>query len=74
MARVMETEQSRVEQMTCFTPPMTNNLCFGRKMVLEWREREYEDIDREALQDPLTLNSLRRCGLLKFFHTMNMHA
>ena len=47
---------------------------FLGKMVLEWREREDEDLDREALQDPLTLNSLRRCGLLKFFHMGDMHA
>ena len=45
---------------------------FAGKLVLEWWEREHEDIDTEELQDPLTLNSLRRCGLLKFFHTMNI--
>ena len=43
-------------------------------MVLEWRERKHEDLDRESFHDPLTLNALRRCGLLKFFRTANMHA
>ena len=35
-------------------------------MVLEWREREHEDIDQEALQDAPTVNVLRQSGLLKF--------
>ena len=43
-------------------------------MVLEWRERTHEDIDRAELGHPLTLNALRRCGLLKFFCTTNMCA
>ena len=33
-------------------------------MVLEWREREHEDMDQEALQDAPTMNVLRQSGLL----------
>ena len=36
-------------------------------MVLEWREREHEDMDQEALQDAPMVNFLRQSGLLKFF-------
>ena len=36
-------------------------------MVLEWREREHEDMDQEALQDAPTMNVLCQSGLLKFF-------
>ena len=46
----------------------------GLKMVLEWREREHEDMDQEALQDALTVNVLRSSGLLKFFCTSPMWA
>ena len=35
-------------------------------MVLEWREREHEDMDQEALQYAPTMNVLRQSGLLKF--------
>ena len=28
------------------------------KMVLEWREREHEDMDREALRDAPTIHAL----------------
>ena len=41
----------------------------GLKMVLEWREREHEDMDQEALQDAPTVNVLCSSGLLKFFCT-----
>ena len=43
-------------------------------MVLEWREREHEDMDQEALQDAPTANVLRSSGLLKFFCTSPMRA
>ena len=43
-------------------------------MVLEWREREHEDMDRESLRDSPTLHALRKCGLLKFFCTSGMRA
>ena len=43
-------------------------------MVLEWREREHEDMDREALQSAPTVQGLRQSGLLKFFYTSPMQA
>ena len=42
--------------------------------MLEWREREHEDMDQEALQDAPTVNVLRQSGLLKFFCTSPMHS
>ena len=44
------------------------------KMVLEWREREHEDMDREAMRDAATLQALPISGLLKFYCTSNMRA
>ena len=35
-------------------------------MVLEWREREHEDMDQESLQDAPTVNFLCQSGLLNF--------
>ena len=46
----------------------------GVKMVLEWREREHEDMDQEALQSAPTVHALRTSGLLKFFCTSPMRA
>ena len=46
----------------------------GVKMVLEWREREHEDLDQEALHDAPTMNVLLSSGLLKFFCTSPMWA
>ena len=43
-------------------------------MVLEWREREHEDMDQKSLQDALTMNFLHQSGLLKFFCTSPMWA
>ena len=43
-------------------------------MVLEWRERENEGMDREALRDAPTLQALQQCGLLKFYCTFGMRA
>ena len=43
-------------------------------MVLEWREREHEDMDQEALQDAPTVHILRQSGLLKFLCTSPMRA
>ena len=42
----------------------------GSTMVLEWREWEHEDMDRDAP----TVNALRQCRLLKFFCTSPMRA
>ena len=43
-------------------------------MVLEWREREHEDMDQEALQDAPMVNALRKSGLLKLFYTSPMRS
>ena len=41
-------------------------------MVLEWREREHEDMDQDALRSALTVHALRQSGLLKFLCTSPM--
>ena len=46
----------------------------GVKMVLEWMEREHENMNQEALQDAPTVNVLRSSGLLKLFCTSPMQA
>ena len=46
----------------------------GSTMVLECREREHEDMDREALGDAPNVHVLRQCMLLKFFCTSPMRA
>ena len=43
-------------------------------MVLEWREREHEDMDQEALQDAPMVNALGQSGFLKFFCTSPMQS
>ena len=43
-------------------------------MVLEWREREHENMDQEALQSAPNVHALRTSGLLKFFCTSPMRA
>ena len=35
--------------------------------MLEWKEREHEANDQVALNDRVTMESLRNCGLFKFF-------
>ena len=37
-------------------------------MVLEWREREHEDVDRDVQGDLMAQQALRACGLYKFWH------
>ena len=44
------------------------------KMMLEWSERENKDMDMISMGYRMTLNDLRRCGLLKFYRTSNMRA
>lgn len=44
------------------------------KMSLTWREREHEEEDMIALHDPVMVNALRNCGLLKFFRISSMRA
>jgi hypothetical protein len=41
-------------------------------MVIEWREREHEDIDNQVIDDPEAMESLQQCILKKFFETSNM--
>ena len=43
-------------------------------MVLEWREREHEDMDQEALEDAPMVNALWQSGLLKLFFTSPMRS
>jgi hypothetical protein len=43
-------------------------------MVLEWREREHEEDDVIARNNPGTIATLRDCGLLKFFRILGMRA
>ena len=43
---------------------MINGGQLGRfNMVLEWREQDHEDMDRDSLHDALTLQALRQSGL-----------
>jgi hypothetical protein len=42
--------------------------------MLEWREREHEEDDAIAGNDPGTVAALRDCGLLKFFRIPGMRA
>jgi hypothetical protein len=46
----------------------------GVGTMLEWRESENELNDNPAMDDPLTLDALHNCGLLKFFLCQNMWA
>ena len=43
-------------------------------MVLEWRGREHEDMDQDALRSAPTVHALRQSGLLKFFCTSPMRS
>jgi hypothetical protein len=42
--------------------------------MLEWREREHEEDDAIARNDPGTVAALRECGILKFFRIQGMRA
>jgi hypothetical protein len=42
--------------------------------MLEWREREHEEDDAIAENDPGTVAALQECGLLKFFCIPGMRA
>ena len=37
-------------------------------MVLEWREREHEDVDRDVQSDLITQQALQICGIYKFWN------
>ena len=43
-------------------------------MLLEWREREHETIDQDALRSAPTVHALQQSGLLKFFCTSPMRS
>ena len=46
----------------------------GSIMLIEWREREHEGTENEALNVPDTINILRQCGLLKYFQISSMRS
>ena len=43
-------------------------------MVLEWREREHETMDQDALRSAPTMQALWQSGLLKFIFTSPMRS
>jgi hypothetical protein len=43
-------------------------------MVLEWREREHEEVDVVVERDPGAQMALKRCGLYKFWALKGMRA
>ena len=49
-------------------------LLTASNMVLEWREREHEDMDQDALRSAPMVHALRKSGLLKFFCTSPMQS
>lgn len=42
--------------------------------MVDWKEREHEDIDIQEMVEPNSLNALRNCGLLKFLLTPSLQA
>lgn len=42
--------------------------------MVDWKEREHDNINTQTMVDPNCLNSLRNCGLLKFFLTLGLRA
>jgi len=44
------------------------------KMVVEWKEREHDDVDALALEEEACMEALRDCGLKKFFLTSYLRA
>ena len=43
-------------------------------MVLEWRERDHEEVDAVVDRDPVAQAALKRCGLYKFWALKGMRA
>jgi hypothetical protein len=43
-------------------------------MVLEWREREHEEVDATVDGDPVAQAALKICGLYKFWALKGMRA
>ena len=38
-------------------------------MVIKWKERDHDDVDRVTMEDRDCITALRNCGLLMFFMT-----
>ena len=51
-----------------FYGEISQKLVFIGRMVLEWREREHKDVDREVLGGVNAQKALRKCGLYKFWN------
>ena len=43
-------------------------------MVIEWREREHEEVDAEIERDERAQQDLKQCGLYKFWTLKGMRA
>jgi hypothetical protein len=43
-------------------------------MVLEWREKELEEVDAAVDRDPVAQVTLKRCGLYKFWDLKGIKA
>jgi hypothetical protein len=43
-------------------------------MVLEWRERDHEEVDAVVERDPMAQVALKRCGLDNFWALKGMRA
>jgi hypothetical protein len=55
-----------------FDSPLNLSFC---RMYVHWREREkHEDIDSMVEEDPVTVATLKQCGLWKFFQCPLMRA
>jgi len=44
----------------------------AKAVMIEWKEREHEAAEMAALHSLVCIQTLRNCGLLKFFRTHNM--
>ena len=70
--------QFSMENFACFSPNQDLTLLlfvfrdFWSNMTITWQECEHEEEDMLSLHDPVTVNALRNCGLLKFFRISSM--
>jgi hypothetical protein len=53
---------------------LTQKMIFFCRMVLEWREREHEEVDAALDRDPVAQVALKICGLYKFWALKGMSA
>ena len=52
-----------------------NGFCRKESLkMVDWKEREHEDVDTQAMNDPNWLEALRACRLLQFFLMPGMRA